>query len=502
MALIDAPHRRSDRLALQQVIAGLTDGIILVEVDKRIAWANDAALAMHGVEDLGGLGLSADGYRERFRLRFRNNHPVAPDHYPLDRIVAGETFADVTVQVSPSADPELRWVHTIRGLVVVTEAGDPDLLVLIIKDETERFAAEERFESAFNANPAPALICRVSDQTYVRVNPGFIEMTGYTRELVIGRTVSDLDIFSGADERDLAYECIDEGRTVPQMETDVPLPGGGTRRVIVAGQSIEIGDEICMLFTFADLEARRSAETALRQSEERFAKSFRLFPVAAAISKLRGHEFLEVNEAFVRLSGYSDAEIIGRSASDLHLWADIAARRALEGVIKDSGSLQNEALQMRAKDGGLIDCLVSAETVTINDEICVLWVIQDITERKRSEDELIVAIESVMADTSWFSRTVVEKLAGLRQTSRQARPSAGLDELTGREREILGMISGGFDNAAMSERLRLSPHTIRNHVSSLFRKIGVNRRAAAVVWARERGITGATATATTRPRRR
>jgi DNA-binding CsgD family transcriptional regulator len=42
----------------------------------------------------------------------------------------------------------------------------------------------------------------------------------------------------------------------------------------------------------------------------------------------------------------------------------------------------------------------------------------------------------------------------------------------------------------MSEALRLSRNTIRNHVSSLYRKIGVNRRSAAVIWARERGITG------------
>ena len=41
-----------------------------------------------------------------------------------------------------------------------------------------KFEAEERFESAFNANPAPALICRLEDQQYIRVNPGFIEMTG------------------------------------------------------------------------------------------------------------------------------------------------------------------------------------------------------------------------------------------------------------------------------------------------------------------------------------
>jgi DNA-binding NarL/FixJ family response regulator len=115
---------------------------------------------------------------------------------------------------------------------------------------------------------------------------------------------------------------------------------------------------------------------------------------------------------------------------------------------------------------------------------------QDITERKRSENELIVAIEAVMADTSWFSRSIVEKLAALRQTSRAVPLEADLDELTLREREVLGLICEGQSDSEMSETLGLSQNTIRNHVSALYRKIGVNRRSAAVIWARERGIIG------------
>ncbi len=61
--------------------------------------------------------------------------------------------------------------------------------------------------------------------------------------------------------------------------------------------------------------------------------------------------------------------------------------------------------------GAEIDCLVSAERVSINHEACVLCVLQDITARKRSERELITAIEAVMADASWFSHGVIDKLA-------------------------------------------------------------------------------------------
>ena len=64
----------------------------------------------------------------------------------------------------------------------------PELLVLVIQDATERFSAEERFERAFNANPAPAIVCRLSDLRCIKVNRGFLEMTGYGRDEAIGRS--------------------------------------------------------------------------------------------------------------------------------------------------------------------------------------------------------------------------------------------------------------------------------------------------------------------------
>ena len=65
---------------------------------------------------------------------------------------------------------------------------------------------------------------------------------------------------------------------------------------------------------------------------------------------------------------------------------------------------------------------------------------------------------------------------------------AQLSDLTEREQDILALICQGMNDAEMSKRLKLSPHTIRNHVSSLYRKIGVNRRGAAILWAKQRGI--------------
>lgn len=72
---------QTDRRQLQQIITGLTEGVILVEPDQSIVWANQAALDMHGVEDFKQLGANASEYRDRFRLRYRNNHVVQPGSY-------------------------------------------------------------------------------------------------------------------------------------------------------------------------------------------------------------------------------------------------------------------------------------------------------------------------------------------------------------------------------------------------------------------------------------
>ena len=69
---------------------------------------------------------------------------------------------------------------------------------------------------------------------------------------------------------------------------------------------------------------------------------------------------------------------------------------------------------LRVKGGAELECLVSAEAIMLSDRACILCSFQDITARRRSEEELVKAIEAVMADASWFSRGMVEKLAALR----------------------------------------------------------------------------------------
>ncbi len=482
---------KADRRQLREIIAGLSEGVLLLDPDGTILWANEAALTAYGASTTGDLGASADEFNQRFSLRYRNHRDLSPENYPLTRLLAGDSFNDVIVEVSrPVNDDPGKRVHSLRGLVLTDAADAPDCLVLVINDVTERFSAEERFERTFNANPAPAVICNLADLRFIKVNQGFLDMTGYARDAVIGRSVYEIDVLENAENREDAVARLNNWQTIRQTEACLELPDGGEKPVIVAGQPIELDDAPCMLFTFMDLEPRKRAETLLRQSEERFAKAFRLAPVPMLLTTLDGFKILDVNDAFAAITGLASADAIGKTAYDLQIWEDSARRKAFEKSLRDNVAVRNFEARLRVAAGASIDCLISAEVVAIQEQDCVLSVMLDISERKRSEAELVAAIEAVMQDTSWFSQTVIEKLADFRSPPRPAGQRVELAALTAREREVLELICQGLSDQDIAGKLGLSRNTVRNHVATLYNKINVHRRTAAVVWGRERGITG------------
>lgn len=487
---------------LEQVVAALTEGVLLVEPDQRIGFANAAALAMHGVGSIAELGATVDAYRANFALRYRNHHPLKPQEYPLERVLAGEAFDEVVVQVEARREPGREWVHRIRSLVITDAKGRPDCLVLVIADVSDRFEAEDRFERAFAANPAPAAICRLADQRFVKLNEGFLEMTGYRRDEVLDRTLTEVDVLERAERRELALERLGAGRSIPQMEACLTVPSDGDRLVVVAGQPIEVDDDACMLFTFVDLESRRQAQRALRESEERLATLFRLAPVPLMVCRRAGGVVLDVNEAFCAVTGYRTKDAVGRGLDEVGLWAEPEARDRFERELEKAGGVRGVEGRLRGRDGETLDALVSAELAALGGEACALYAFQDISSRKRSEAELMRAIEAVMSDATWFSQAVVEKLAALRAPARPGKArAAAVAALSPRERDVIERMCRGLDDPAIAAELGVSPNTVRNHVTSIFRKIGVNRRSAAVVWARDRGFGDGTAPGR-HPRRR
>ena len=103
--------------------------------------------------------------------------------------------------------------------------------------------------------------------------------------------------------------------------------------------------------------------------------------------------------------------------------------------------------------------------------------------------ELVRAIRGVAAGEAIFGPTVARRLMSFFADRPAVEPMV-FPELTEREREILDLIARGMSNSVITQRLVLSPKTVRNHVSNIFSKLQVADRAQAIVRAREAGLGG------------
>ncbi|WP_110654204.1 helix-turn-helix transcriptional regulator [Salinicola halimionae] len=484
----------SDRYAshspLYQLIADLSDGIVLLNPDGALCWANPAALEMHGVETLEELGPDVDAYRERFDLYYRNHHEVGEGRSPMERLLDGESFDDVILEVRPADADAANRYHRVRGKTLIRE-GRPDALALIIEDITELMSAEERFERSFNANPAPALICRLDNQRFIRVNQGFLDMMGLTAEEVVQRSIYEFDVFAHSPQRDSAIRRLCAGQPIPQTEALLHLGNRSdeSKCVIVAGQPIEVDRTACMLLTFTDLEPARQAQHALRQSEALFATAFQMSPVPTALVSADSLTLIEANAAF-------EKGLVRRvDASDPPSLEDYSpftphTRRQLLSALESADRVEDMEVHGTGDENNAASYLLAAEAVKINMRDCLLLTLVDISERKRYESQLSDAIDAVMKDASWFTRTLVEKLANVRDTNTDASLSEQtvLAGLSARERDVLSLICEGLSDKRIAGRLKLAHSTVRNYVASLYQKLGVHSRGEAIVWARQRGF--------------
>ena len=173
---------------------------------------------------------------------------------------------------------------------------------------------------------------------------------------------------------------------------------------------------------------------------------------------------------------------------ELAIFEPSAARQRVERELRAGRPLRGAAMRLKAADGALLDVQATATAVQVSSQSCALVILQDAASGRFDEQQMFRAIEAVMSDTSWFSRSVVEKLASVRVPGTPRVKAGELDDLTKREREVLAMISHGWGDAEIASRLSLTRSTVRNHVAALYSKIDVHSRSSAIIWARERAL--------------
>ena len=126
----------------------------------------------------------------------------------------------------------------------------------------------------------------------------------------------------------------------------------------------------------------------LQYSNEKFAKAYYTSPDSVNINRLSDGLYIEVNQGFEKMSGYSRDEALGKTSADLNIWVNKEDRINLVNMLKEYGEAHNLEAECRAKSGEIRACLVSAAVIELKGELCILSVIRDISERKKMEKEM------------------------------------------------------------------------------------------------------------------
>jgi PAS domain S-box-containing protein len=218
----------------------------------------------------------------------------------------------------------------------------------------------------------------------VAANRAAADMHGYAEEEMIGMNIGDLDTTEAARDVPGRIGRLLEGEWLKDEITH-KRKNGTVFPVEISAGMLELDGHKYILAFDRDITERKKAEEALRLSEEKFSKAFRASPDWITISMIDDGRYIEVNDAFERLSGYGRDEAIGRTALELGIWADPKEREDISATLKKDGMLRNREVHFRTKSGTILTMLRSSEIIDYGGIRCTISVTRDITERRNTE---------------------------------------------------------------------------------------------------------------------
>jgi PAS domain S-box-containing protein len=255
-----------------------------------------------------------------------------------------------------------------------------------LQNELYRKALVQHYEYLFKyANDIIILLDK--DFKIVEVNERALVAYGYSREEIIGLDAAALT--ASPVDKDL------NGIRIPSEDTNSTFyetihlrKDGSSFPVEISARTIRVENKEYQQLIGRDISERKLIEKALRESEEKFSIAFRTSPYAIAISELKDGRFIDVNDVFYTMTGYSKEEILSSTSIKLNIWADVEDRKQVVNELISGRKVEKQEFRFKKKDGEILIGLFAAQMIHIHNNTYILASINDITVQKRAEEEI------------------------------------------------------------------------------------------------------------------
>jgi two-component system, cell cycle sensor histidine kinase and response regulator CckA len=259
---------------------------------------------------------------------------------------------------------------------------------------TELGASKELFETVYHSVNDAIFIHEIPTGAIIDVNQRMLDMFGCTREEALNHpiaafsagvppyTQAEADVWMGRASRGepqlFSWKAKDRDGRLFWIEVNMRLARiGGVDRILV---------------TARDISERKAAEESMKLGRELFEAAFHSGPLLMTISDLASGRFLEVNDNFLRVSGFTREEVIGRTSLELG-WISAGDRGRLLRELGSVGRVTGMKLKLTNKGGESLWCLYFGKIMVINGEQKLLSLADDITERSLAEEQLRQAMK-------------------------------------------------------------------------------------------------------------
>lgn len=256
-----------------------------------------------------------------------------------------------------------------------------------LKAEAALVGSEVRYRRLVD-NAMDAIFLADQDGRLVDANDQACRQLGYTYEELMAAHVCDVDAAATPE----SYS----GLVCSLGDTNSAVISGMHRRKDGSTFPVEIRvtafkerGQTFLLGIARDITERIKADERLRQSEAKFVHLFQSSPDAIFLVQLESELIREVNEACVRVYGYSREELLGRTTKDVGIFKNQRDSDSVLAELRNGRGVRNLEVEMRHKDGKALICLMSSEALSIEEDAYSLNVCHDVTEQKKIQEVMI-----------------------------------------------------------------------------------------------------------------
>ncbi|MCW8891848.1 MAG: PAS domain-containing protein, partial [Deltaproteobacteria bacterium] len=359
---------------LKSIVENSLHGIYVINDQQQLIFANQAMCDLLGysIEELLGQNFQMVLTEESIK--------IVTEHYQKRQ--RGEPVPSSYQFSIHRKNGEKKWVETSS-----TVAHDNDGLPITIGNmidiswkkeaEAELRESEEKFRVAFSTSPDAIMLTKLEDGKCIEVNEGFLQLTGYTTDEVIGKETLEFNLWRNPENRNQLIKGIKEKGFIKNLEAEFVAKNGGIIYGLMSGRAIEISGEKFILTVTRDISERKLAE-------EKYSTLISEASIGIGMASADTGEILECNNAFTEMLGYLKDELIGQFQSKID--ADpLVDGKVTSGFAEHRDSAKGEMLERKliTKSGQILDVEVKATQLNLSGKNVLLGFFHDISERKK-----------------------------------------------------------------------------------------------------------------------